>query len=217
VNVQDLDDDLEDFGDGLDAGGSGPAQRWVPDEFLVASVLGSPRAFRRMSELGLADRAWLVAGLTLAGLTAGEIASRLSCSVRLVKSVRADPVAGVAVWCQGRVGGLESELRGERVAHSGSRQELARVRGEVLRLRRQVDDLVDALAVGGVDSCRRGHPLVPYNTYRHGGKRFCRTCHRERQAGYRAAAVRGLGPDGDEGVAGCDQDDDGGEGLLAHG
>jgi hypothetical protein len=187
LGVQDL-DDLAEFEDDLDAdvGGSGPALRWVPDEFLVASVLGSPRAFRRMSELGLADRAWLVAGLTLAGLTAGEIASRLSCSVRLVKSVRADPVAGVAVWCLGRVGGLESELRGERVAHSGSRRELARVRGEVLRLRRQVDELVDALAVGGVDACRRGHPLVPYNTYRHGGKRFCRTCHRDRQAGYRA-------------------------------
>jgi hypothetical protein len=48
------------------------------------------------------------------------------------------------------------------------------------------DELVDALAVGGVDACRRGHPLVPYNTYRHGGKRFCRECHRVRQAGYRA-------------------------------
>ena len=212
--MQDLDDDLEGFEDGVDAGRSPAVARWVPDEQLIASVLGSPRAFRGMSELGLADRAWLVAGLTLAGLTAGEIASRLSCSVRLVKSVRADPVAGVAVWCLGRVGGLESELRVERVAGLGLRQELGRVRGEVLRLRRQVDELVDALAVGGVDSCRRGHPLVPYNVYRHGGKRFCRTCHRDRQAGYRR---RRLGTGGDGDVAGCDQDDDGGEGLLAHG
>lgn len=186
--MQDL-DDLAEFEDDLGEVGAGrPAVvRWVPDEQLIASVLGSPRAFRGMSELGLADRAWLVAGLTLAGLTAGEIASRLSCSVRLVKSVRADPVAGVAVWCLGRVGGLESELRVERVGHSGSRAELGRVRGEVLRLRRQVDELVDALAVGRVDVCRRGHPLVPYNTYRRGGRRVCRTCHRERQAGYRAA------------------------------
>jgi len=190
VPVVRLDVDLDD--DQFDADADevvevGPAQRWVPDEQLIASVLGSPRAFRRMSELGGADRAWLVAGLTLAGLTAGEIASRLSCSVRLVKSVRAEDMAAVSVWCQGRVGGLESELRGERVAHSGSRLELGRLGREVLRLRRQVDELVDALAVGRVDVCRRGHPLVPYNVYRRGGRRVCRTCHRVRQAGYRAA------------------------------
>jgi hypothetical protein len=179
LGVQDL-DDLAEFED--DLGGVGavrPALRWVPDEQLIASVLGSPRAFRGMSELGGADRAWLVAGLTLAGLTAGEIASRLSCSVRLVKSVRAEDMAAVSVWCLGRVGGLESELRGERVAHSGSRLELGRLGREVLRLRRQVDELVDALAVGRVDVCRRGHPLVPYNVYRRGGKRFCRECRRE--------------------------------------
>jgi hypothetical protein len=81
LGVQDL-DDLAEFEDDLGGVGAvGPALRWVPDEQLIASVLGSPRAFRGMSELGSADRAWLVAGLTLAGLTAGEIASRLSCSV----------------------------------------------------------------------------------------------------------------------------------------
>jgi len=73
---------------------------------------------------------------------------------------------------------LEGVLRGERVAHGGTRLELVRARGEVDRLKAQVEDLLSALVSGGVDCCRRGHPLVPYNTYRHGGKRYCRECRR---------------------------------------
>jgi hypothetical protein len=152
--------------------------RWVPDELLVASVLGSPRAWRGATELSAADRSWLVAGLTLGGLTASDIASRLSCSLRLVRSIRAESLTQVCVWVQRRVGVLEGVLRGERVAHAGTRLEVVRAQGEVVRLRGQVEDLLSALVTGGVDCCRKGHPLVGYNVYVHGGKRYCRECRR---------------------------------------
>jgi hypothetical protein len=152
--------------------------RWVPDEQLVASVLASPRAWRGATALSGPDRAWLVAGLTLAGLTAADIAGRLSCSVRLVKSIRAEDLTAVSVWAQREVSGLADCVRVERVAHSGTRRELVAARAEVARLRGQVEDLLSALVVGRVDTCRRGHPLVGYNLYRSGGKRFCRECRR---------------------------------------
>ena len=33
--------------------------------------------------------------------------------------------------------------------------------------------------------CSRGHEMTKYNTYERGGRRWCRECHRERQATYR--------------------------------
>jgi len=37
------------------------------------------------------------------------------------------------------------------------------------------------------DHCKHGHPLSGDNVYEWRGKRFCRTCHRIRQAGYQRA------------------------------
>ncbi len=166
-------------------GDVGSVARWVPDELLVASVMGSPRAFRGMTELPGADRAWLVAGLTLSGLTAADIASRLSCSLRLVKSIRAEDMTAVSVWAQRQVQVLSDQVRAEQVAHAASRQELGRVRVEADRLRRQVDDLVKALkAVEPVKVCPKGHPLVEFNVYSHRGAKHCRQCHRDRQKRY---------------------------------
>jgi hypothetical protein len=186
-------------------GVDGPVARWVPDELLVASVMGSPRAFRGMTELPGADRAWLVAGLTLSGLTAADIASRLSCSLRLVKSIRAEDMTAVSVWAQRQVQVLSDQVRAEQVAHAASRQELGRVRVEAERLRRQVEDLVKALSRGVVVDrfvgC--GHPKVDWNLYLHKGfdrkgrecvREFCRECGRDRAAKYRSrrkSAVQG--------------------------
>jgi hypothetical protein len=156
----------------------GGVVRWVPDELLVASVLGSPRAWRGATELSAADRSWLVAGLSLGGLTAADIAGRLSCSLRLVRSIRAESLTQVCVWAQRQARVLGDGVRVERVAHAGTRLELVRARAEVDRLKAQVEDLLSALVAGGVDVCRKGHPLVGYNVYVHGGKRYCRECRR---------------------------------------
>ncbi len=163
-------------------GVDGPVARWVPDELLVASVMGSPRAFRGMTELPGADRAWLVAGLTLSGLTAADIASRLSCSLRLVKSIRAEDMTAVSVWAQRQVQVLSDQVRAEQVAHAASRQELGRVRVEADRLRRQVEDLVAVLARADKDVFPRcGHVKAKFNTYTHGRSERCRECRRSWQ------------------------------------
>ena len=70
--------------------------RWEPDEQLVPAVLASVRGYS-MAALSFPDRCWVVAGLTLAGLTAEEIAERLACSLRLVRSLRAEDMTQVCL------------------------------------------------------------------------------------------------------------------------
>lgn len=52
-------------------------QRWCPDPQMIEAVLAVPKSFVPMTQLPLQDRAWLVSGLTLAGLTADQIADRM--------------------------------------------------------------------------------------------------------------------------------------------
>lgn len=161
------------------------AGRWLPDEQLVASVLAGGST--RMGDLGAADRCWVVAGLVAAGLTAEEVADRLGCSLRLVRSVRAEPMSAVCEWALGvgeRAAGEVWRARGE---VSGLRSELAGVVGERDRLRSRLGEVLDLLVVGeGVSVCGRGHELTVYNTYRHSGRRHCRECRRVWQREYRA-------------------------------
>ncbi|UVT31438.1 DNA binding protein [Mycobacterium phage Mask] len=157
-------------------------QRWEPDEQMVAAVLSMPKASRKMTELSDADRAWLVAGLTLAGVTAQDIADRLGCSLRLVRSIRAEDITQMAYIAQQETLKLGDELRSERCLHAVTRRELADARAEVERLRAQVDQLVDAHMTGELRVFPKcGHPMVPYNTYEHGGRRWCRECARLRK------------------------------------
>lgn len=156
--------------------------RWAPDEQLVAAVLSAPKANRKMADLAAPDRAWVVAGLTLHGLTAKDIADRLGCSVRLVKSIRAEDMTQVCMVAQTDTRTLGNELRAERCDHAVTRRALAESGAANERLRMQLDQLLDARLTGQVEAFRCGHPIVPYNTYEHGGKRWCRECGRERKA-----------------------------------
>ncbi len=163
---------------------------------MVAAVLSMPKASRAMTELSDPDRAWLVAGLTLAGMTAEEIAERTKCSRRLVMSIRAEDMTQVCKIAQQQTGEISEELSAERCQHSLTRRELAEAQGENDRLRMQLDQLIDTLAVGGsVRFCSKGrHLMLPYNTYRHGGKERCRECRREWQANRKAPATSALVP-----------------------
>ncbi|MCV7187029.1 hypothetical protein H7I62_01840 [Mycolicibacterium thermoresistibile] len=163
--------------------------RWEPDEQLVAAVMSSPKASRRMTELADPDRCWLVAGLTLAGMTAQDIADRTGCSLRLIRAIRAEPMTQVCVYAHQQVGALSDSLRGEQIDHAATRLELARARDEADRLRMQVDQLLDALTTDGrIETFPRcGHPKVRYNVYAHRGKKYCRECRRNWQAQHRAA------------------------------
>lgn len=156
--------------------------RWTPDDNLVPSVLQSPRARHGITALSPPDRAWLIAGLKLAGMSSRECADRLGCSIRFVKTIRADPLTAVCTWAQQQVAAATAAARAERAAHLFTRAELTRARNEATRLRAQLDQLAAALADRRpVETCVWGHPLVGDNVYRSGGRRYCKACRRERR------------------------------------
>lgn len=140
-----------------------------------------------MADLSLADRSWVVAGLTLAGLTAKDIAERLGCSLRLVRSIRAEDMTQVCVLMQSESQNFADELRLSKSEHEVTRREAIEALAEAGRVRRQRDRLLDEKITGG-EVCSRGHQMDRYNTYvqEKTGKRFCRACKIKRQYGYRA-------------------------------
>jgi len=155
---------------------------------MVAAVLSMPKASRKMTELSGPDRSWLVAGLTLAGVTADEIAERTGCSRRLVMAIRAEDMTQVCKIAQQQTGELEAELSAERSEHSVTRRDLVEKVAEAERLRMQLDQVLGKLMVGTLTAFPRcGHPRVKYNTYSHGGAERCRECRRKWQADRRAS------------------------------
>lgn len=168
------------------------AGRWAPDEQLIAAVRCGSGA-HKMAELADPDRAWVVAGLTLAGLTADDIKDRLGCSLRLVRSIRAWPMTQVCLLLQ-----TESQHFAQQMALSESdaralRRELTVLTDERDRYKGQLDRVIDARLVGKpVDVCGQGHLMVDHNVYWHGGRRWCRECHATRQRDYRLARKLGV-------------------------
>lgn len=160
--------------------------RWSPDTQMVAAVLGAPKAWAKMTELGESDRCWLVAGLTLAGMTAKEIAERLGCSLRLVRHLRAQDITQVAKYAQETERRITDELRLEHNDHVLTANQLAEARAQLARVQNQADQLRDALMSGTLKAFPRcGHPRVPYNTYR--GR--CRECRRKWDTEHRSKGV----------------------------
>lgn len=156
--------------------------RWEPDDQLVAAVLAGVRG-HRMSALAHPDRCWVVAGLTLAGLTAEDIAERLACSLRLVRALRAEDMTQVCLRTQREAAAFADELRLADTERRAARIALEAKAVEVDQLRAQVRRLI---APTEGPRCGRGHEMTKYNTYERNGRRWCRECHRERQAVYRA-------------------------------
>jgi hypothetical protein len=161
-------------------------QRWEPDEQLVAAVLAGSN--RTMADLSAPDRCWLVAGLTLARLTAEDIADRMSCSLRLVRTIRAEDMTQVCLRMQEETEHFTDELRLARSEHKAALASVAAITGERDRLRLRLDRLLDAHAVGAVPCPKCGTPVAGYNAYTWRQRKFCRECHRRRQASYRAKA-----------------------------
>jgi len=160
--------------------------RWQPDEQLIPAVR-TGRCTRTYQHLTPADRCWVVAGLSEQGLTAEKIARLLGCSLRTVRIIKADPMTVVcrtlmvetaAFTSETRL--LRSELTAASVALSAAEGETRRLRDRLVRISMRRDE-------AGVPLCARGlHPMGRYQTYEHNGRRFCRTCHRDDQAKYRA-------------------------------
>lgn len=88
---------------------SGPddVARWRPDDALALTV--HTRTLP-IADLSGPDRAWLVAQLTLQGWTVQRIAERLSCSLRLIQQIKAEPGMLIALHALA----VERELSDER-------------------------------------------------------------------------------------------------------
>lgn len=161
--------------------------RWEPDDQLIAAVrCGS--GSRKMSDLSDADRSWVVAGLTLAGFTAEDIRDRLGCSLRLIRSIRAADMTQVCLILQRETLAFTNQMA---LADSDARvlrRDLSTMTDDRDRIKAQLDRVLDARLVGTpVDTCGQGHLMTDWNTYWHGGRRWCRECHAARQRDYRLA------------------------------
>lgn len=141
-----------------------------------------------MQDLPGPDRCWLVAGLTVHGLTAKDIADRTSCSIRLVKSIRAEDMTQVCVVALRETKAFDDELRLVRSELVVKDREKSEVETERDRIRLERDRLIAAQINGGsVPVCSKGHAMTKYNTYVQAKtqKRFCRECNRLNQAAFR--------------------------------
>jgi hypothetical protein len=145
-----------------------------------------------MADLSVPDRCWLVAGLTLARLTADDIADRMRCSLRLVRTIRAEDMTQVCLRIQQETEHFTDELRLARSEHRAAITALESMTRERDRLRGQLDRLLDAHLAGDCPRC--GTPVAGYNAYTWRGRTFCRECHRRRNLAYRARNRRCLTP-----------------------
>ena len=152
---------------------------------MAAVLAGSTRT---MADLSAPDRCWLVAGLTLARLTAEDIADRMRCSLRLVRTIRAEDMTQVCLRMQEETEHFVDELRLARCEHRAALTACVALTGERDRLRLQLDRMLDAHTLGAPPCARCGTPVGGYNAYVWRERKFCRECHRRRQASYRAKA-----------------------------
>lgn len=115
---------------------------WQPDEGLVEKVRTGGASIKDLSD---ADRTWVVIVLLSHGWTAQDVADRLHCSLRLIRNIRADPLAAVALYALGleRALGAERAVRALEARFSAQRD--AEAMAESIRLRRQLGDLVTQL------------------------------------------------------------------------
>lgn len=133
-----------------------------------------------MADLAAPDRAWVVAHLTAEGMTAADAADRLGCSLRLVKTVRADPMTAVVGLLIAETAAFEGESRLLRSELSATTRDAAALTSLVADLRTQIARLT------GEQRCRAGHRLTPWNSYRRpDGRTECRECIAARSRRYR--------------------------------
>lgn len=176
--------------------------RWEPDVQLVASLLAGPRPELKLHP---ADRCWAVAGLTLAGRTAEDIAERIGRSLRLVRTIRAEPMTQLCMFYMQESEAFASESRLARSEYQLLGETLNATEAELTRTKEKLRNLITNRTPldGSATFPKCQHPMDRYNTYEHRGKRFCRTCHREGAAERRRnkRSVQPVPTEGDHGRA----------------
>lgn len=140
---------------------------------------------RKMSQLPTPDRCWVVAEMTILGLTAEEIADRLDCSLRLVRSIRAEDMTAVCTYVLTETRNFDNELCLARSQSSHLSGVLRETQKELERTKSKLDRMIDAHIVGARCCPKCGTPMTGYNVYTCNGKDYCRECHRIRSRDHR--------------------------------
>ena len=155
-------------------------EAWEPDRLLVPAILAHSR---HHSELSCkTDKCWVVAALTEDGMVAEEIADRLKCSLRLVRTLLAD--ARTKAF---RVYFREAETFAQELALVRHELQVRSVEARkatdlLARVTEQRDQLIALARKGEAPRvCKRNHLVIGYNAYTHPKtkKVSCRTCRRD--------------------------------------
>lgn len=171
-----------------DDGFGKPPGQWKPDDQLLPALLAGSTSVT-YAQMTRGDRAWAIAGLRRAGITAEAIAEQLLCSLRQVRAVAAEPAAVLARFFMDESDAFEDTLR----MYQGDVSRLDRERAEAEAARDrylgQLRNMLDSAMTGelGPTFPKCGHPKTWGNTYKapKTGKESCRMCHAEAQAEYR--------------------------------
>ncbi len=115
---------------------------WLPDDGLVekARMMGQP-----IISMSNADRTWVVVSLSALGWTAQDIADRLSCSLRLIRNIKAEPAAQLAAYALGLRSQIIAIAGTCRLEVSGLRYVLDAQTVQLENLQRQRADLIRQL------------------------------------------------------------------------
>lgn len=148
-------------------------ERWRPDDQLIPAFLAGRRPEGKIAD---EDKSWVVAGLSLAGKKAEDIAALMGCSLRQVRLIRAQPMTQVCRFYQTESKTFADELRLAQAEITASHRNAVLLQTELARIRTRLNKLI------GKSTLRCGHPNDRGNVYEHRGKRYCRTCRRKHSA-----------------------------------
>lgn len=171
-----------DLADPEDGFGKPPGQ-WLPDAQLLPALLAGSTSVT-YAQMTRGDRAWAIAGLRRAGITAEAIAEQLLCSLRQVRAVAAEPAAIMARFYMDEADAFEDTLRMYQGDVARIDRERAEAQAAADRYRDQLRTMIDEV---GSSFPKCGHPKTWGNTYKapKTGKLSCRMCHADAQAEYR--------------------------------
>lgn len=124
---------------------------WQPDEMLVTAALSGRVDARTMPA---PDRAYLVASLQRAGLTAEDTARRMSVSLRLVRQIMADPLTAVVEHSLDQAEAAEATRESLAAAHADALRQAQCAQAAADRLKVQRDQLIGLRAARGKRTAR---------------------------------------------------------------
>lgn len=95
-----------------------------------------------MKELSGPDRSWIVASLTAQGWTVAAIANRLKCSLRLVQTIKTEPMTRVALYALELSASIAYERAALRLEAASAAAQIQIQQETISRLSQQRDALL---------------------------------------------------------------------------